>query len=318
MKKVVLASIALSAAVGAQAATSMFGEADARVLGVNTEAGSFMSISGYASEFGFKGTQTLNETEEAFFKMGFQAELTGDYPWAIMNEGEIGFRANYGQVKIFYGDSPLSMLNQHYALIENTPDSIFSILGVNQANNLGVVVGDAAESGIAYQSPVLEGGIQLEFALLPAEQANSETGLSFAGHYKTDALRVSAAFEVNGESVDTSILRLNGDVKTGEMTIGGTFQSASNSALESKATHIAGYLKMPLNFSGQETDIKVLGALNSATDAADNTVQEFYMSFVQNIELSSKVSTYGFVSMYLSNDMATTTTVGGGGLKVRF
>jgi hypothetical protein len=39
---------------------------------------------------------------------------------------------------------------------------------------------------------------------------------------------------------------------------------------------------------------------------------------VQNIQLTSKVSTYGFVSLYLSDDMQTTNTQGGGGLKVRF
>jgi predicted porin len=324
MKKSVMTLAGLAVALQAQAATSMFGEADANFMLVNTEAGSFASITGFGSEFGFKGTQKINETEEAFFRMGYQAELTGARIWPAMSEGRVGLRGNYGEIAIFYGETPLSALNNEYFLIDNTPDSIFRILGVNQANNVGVVAGEALVGtasmldGLSFTSSELEGGIQLEAALIPAEAVDGETGFSFAAHYRADQFRLSGAFEINGEQPNTSLFRVNGDVKNGSMTVGGSLQLGSNSAADTSAMHLAGYVKMPVNFSGTKSDMKVLGAFNTATDAAETTTQEFYLSYVQNIQLTSKVSTYGFVSLYLSDDMQTTNTQGGGGLKVRF
>lgn len=317
MKKT-LGLIAMAAcASGVFAKTSLFGEADARALLVNTEAGAFMSLTGTASEFGFKGSQAVSDAETAYFRLAVGADLTGQFGLAI-NEGEVGLQGNYGEAALYFGYSPLSALVENHQILDNSPDGLGEIYGFAQANPLGLPVGISSLDGLRYRSPMVAQNVTLEAALIPSEQPDGETGFSFAGHYDTDAYRISAAFQINGFIANSSIFRVQGEANIGQMKAGGTGQISSNSDFDSDSSHISGYVKMPLKVADVQTQLRVLAAFNTVTNAADDSFQEFYTSAVQSIPLSSKVVAYGFASIFLANDLDTTTLAGGGGLKVRF
>lgn len=318
VKKLIVAVLASGLVVSAQAATSMFGEADARVLLINDAGSSYMHVSGYASEFGFKGTQAVSANEEAFFRIAYQADITGANNWPVLSDGEIGLKGDYGTASIRYGYTPLGQLNNAYHLIDNSPIWSNDLLATNLAGGSSVPVGTNSVDALNYVSPVISNVLTLDAALIPAEKANGQTGLSVAAIYKQNNLRFAGAFEANVGIESTSIVLLNGDIKTGNLTVGGTVQRASNSALETSATHLAAYAKLPLNLANLKSDIQLTAAFNTVTNAADESSNEFNVNYVQNIPLNNKVSLYSLFGVYLRDNLETTLMMGGGGLKVRF
>lgn len=318
MKKIALAVAFTALATTVSAKTSFFGEADARVLLVNNTNGSHLAVTGYASDFGFKGEQAVSATEQAFFRVAYQMDLAGKNASPLINVGEIGLQGNYGTAAVRYGYTPLGRLNQVYHLISNSPLWNNDIFATALAATGSVPVGTLSENYLNYTSPSIADAITVDTALIPAEQAESQTGWSVAATYQANAMRLAAALELNAEYLDSSILRLNGDVTLGNLTVGGTFQRASNSATDNSASHLGAYGKMPLNIGNYKTSIQLNTSLNTLTNAANEKQSQFLTSFVQEIPFNSKVSIYSMVAVYLIDDLQTMVSMGGGGLKVRF
>ncbi|MBU2865344.1 porin [Reinekea forsetii] len=323
MNKVTVSILMLATAAGAHAKTSIYGEANARLQFENIDGGSSLSIDGSLSEFGYKGEQTLSEQETAFFDIGLGVNALGDslgvsngiisYPG--LKVGLIGLRGNFGEISAFYDHSPVSKINHYFKLMKNDPDSIRYLLGDNGGWS---PTGIDKVDGLSYQSPLIENNITINAALVPAEDPDGTTGISFAGRYDQGDIDVSVGFEVNVEQDSSQLFKVAGEYQTGKLKLGGQVQMSSSSDTDYSSRNFVGFVKLPLKFSQLETNNRIMAGFTTLTNPADDTVDQFYISGLQEIPWTSKVSTYSFVEVLMYNDLEDTRTVIGSGLKIGF
>jgi hypothetical protein len=297
--------------------TSLYGEANGFTQFRSDSSGSALQVYGYLSQFGFKSEAAVSETLQATFDVTMGFELLDS--WGVYTkQGTLGITGEYGELAMFYGQSPLAKTNQFLSLMENDPDQISGVFYANRADDFNVKVGFERVDGLLYSAPILAEHVAIDFAIVPAELVGGESGFSFATTYDNSTLKAAIAFEVNVEAADTQLLRVIGDTKVGSMRVGLGLQAGSNSALDSSARTYLGYLKMPLNIGTLNTRMKALMSLNQVTDAADNTDTQVYASVVDEVPLNDKVSTYGFVEVQVENDLNNVTSFVGLGLKMNF
>ena len=317
MKQIKLFLTLLLLASVSDAKTSLFGEANGFTQISNTANGTSLQIEGYLSEFGFRNETLLKGTTNALFDVTFGFEMLNTNAVGT-KAGLIGLTGGYGEVALFYGDSPLSELNDYLRLMKNDPDQITAVYYQSGANNQNLSVGMGFVDGLSYKSPVFADYLNVHVALIPAEVAGGETGLSLATHFDNERTRVSGAFEVNTESANRQLLRLIGEQELSNLTVGLGLQVISNSVANTSARTYLSFLKLPMNIASEKTNVKAILSYNRVTDSADNTLSQLYTSIVDEWEISDKVSAYGFAELEMANDFDDVTSYLGIGMKMTF
>ncbi|MFQ3229669.1 hypothetical protein [Reinekea sp.] len=314
MNKQIITLALLIAAANLHAKTSIYGEANARVQFVNSQAGSALIVDGNMSEFGYKGEQAISEQSQANFNILLGVDTLGDWGPNI-KQGSVSVTGNYGEIAAFYDLSPVAATGHYYQVMKNDPDSRFLLLNgsaVNSPKGVGNV------DGLSYRSPLIEEQFTLQAALVPAEAVSGSTGVSFLGRYDQGPLDISLGFEVNVEQAQSQLFRVIGEYQTGNLKLGGHVQMSSNSDTDYSSRSLAGFLKLPIQFAQRETNNRIMMGFNTETDPADNAINQLYISFLQEIPWNDKVSSYSFVEVLMDNDLDDTTMWGGGGLKIGF
>jgi len=317
MKNILVITVFAILSTSVTAKTALFGEANAFGQLKASEEGTALQIHGYLSEFGFRGESAVNDSTQAFFELTLGVNLTESWS-PFTKAGEMGVKGQFGEAAIFYGDSPLSKTNEFLRLMPNDPDTLSGTFAYSEAERLGLAVGLGGVDGISYRSPKVLDSIELNAALIPAEVEGGETGFSFSGDFREEQAGMSIAFEINGETANTQIVRIIGDVAIGNMRVGGSVQASGNSVLDTSARSIIGYVKLPVVIGQYETRLKCLLAFNNMTNALDESEQQIYASFVEEVPLGPKVSSYSFIELEWDNDLADLTSYGGLGLKIDF
>jgi hypothetical protein len=313
MNKQIITLALLAASVTAHAKTSIYGEANTRVQFVNNQAGSALLIDGYMSEFGYKGEQAITEQSLGNFNILLGVDALGDWG-PYIKQGSVGVTGNFGEITAFYDLSPVAATSHYYKVMKNDPDSISLLNGYRTTTPKGVMNVD----GLSYRSPLIEEKITLHAALIPAEVVSGSTGVSFVGRFDQGPLDISLGFEVNVEQAHSQLFRVIGEYQTGNLKLGGHVQMSSNSDNDYSSRSLAGFLKLPIKLSQRETNNRIMMGYNTETDPADNAINQFYISFLQEIPWNDKVSSYSFVEVLMDNDLDDMTTWGGGGLKIGF
>ncbi len=320
MNKVVCMLCAMSAGL-ACAKTELYGEANAFSQIVHTEEGSALQLFGYLSQFGFRNSIPLENETNAFFDVAIGYSIT-DFTSPWLNESHIGITGEYGQISLFYGPTPVETSNSMLQLMERDPDSLNGLFSASSASGLGIAVGDSAigseADGILYESPKLSNNLTLAFAILPTEQIDSDPGFAFSGTYDDQKATLTVGFQVNREGEDDQLLRLIGQTKKDDASLGGGFQFASNRDQETAIRTFFAFAKMPWQIGQKTTQTKLLTGFSWLTDTADDTESEGYFSLVNAQSWNSKVSTYVFAEWWLQNDLEDRTVDLGAGMRISF
>jgi predicted porin len=315
MKNFIIAFALLILAMTAQAKTSIYGEANARVQTFNNEQGSTLNVDGSLSEFGFKGEQPISEQNTAVFDMLLGVEaLAGFSPY--LKQGSVSIQGDFGEVAAFYDLSPVAATSQYLSLMNNDADSIWLLLGYT--GNAFTPQGINRVDGLSYKSPRIEDKIVLHTALIPAETINGSTGVSFAGQYDQGPVDMAVGFEVNVEQAHSQLFRMVGEYQLDNLKLGGLLQISSNSDNDYSARTFAAFAKLPIKFSQLETNNRLMFGLSTETDPLDESSNQFYTSVLQEIPWNNKVSSYSFLEVLLANDLNDLSTSGGAGLKISF
>lgn len=315
MKKSLAVASAMLMMTAAHARTTLYGEVAATAQAQFNEAGSLMTIDGAGSEFGFVGEHDLTNSEQVDFDLKVGFDLLTPSLVALV-EGQINLSGNFGSVGFYNGASPASESTQLLNLMNNDPDS--NRLPLGASHGVDVPVGVQNSTGIRYASPELEGGISFSGAVVASGNVNSSSGVSMAGAYRTNRLNVSVGFELNVEQENSQLFRLAAELPAGNASIGGILQLASNADLDASIRSTVAYAKFPLVWANFSTRNQVLVSLTASKDSADETRSDAYVSFVQEIPWSNKVSSFAFVDSLLANDLNDATTWVGGGLRIKF
>jgi hypothetical protein len=202
--------------------------------------------------------------------------------------------------------------------MNNDPDQVNEVFNQSAASNLNLSVGMGFVDGIAYASPVFADNMTMDIALIPAEVAGGETGLSVAAHYDNANTRVSGAFEVNTEAANRQLLRLIGEHQLSNLTVGLGLQVVGNSDSDTSGRTYLAFLKLPMVIASQQTRFKAVVAYNRLPDAADDTLSQLYVSVVDEWQMTDKLSTYGFAELEMANDFEDVSSYLGVGMKLTF
>ena len=303
------------------AKTALYGEANAFGQVHTTDQGSAIELEGYLSHLGFRNRIDLEQTQIYFdVSLGFNAlgYSVLDRGLVYTRHGEIGIEGDKGQLRYFYGDTPLSASNQMLRLMDRDPDGLSTVFNVSAAQNEGLEVGLGSVDGIAYRSPTIGKAVSFDLAVVPAEVAAGESGYSVAGQFETTATTLIAAYEINVEAENAQIARVVGQQQFNRVNVGLGFQWAINAERETQAQTYFAVLKFPWQIAGKQTQAKAIIGWNQLEGSQKDTTTQLYMSFVDEWALTGKASVYGFAEIELANDLNDVASYAGLGLRMPF
>ena len=323
--------LALGVASATQAATTIYGSANANTYVNNTDDGTSLSIDGGLSHFGFRGDTEIDPSITAVFDARLYAEIVEfGVPQAL--RGHVGLEGEFGTVRLFGGPTPLTKTQSYLNLMDEDPINFENILGaglrdpddVLPANIIPLPTGAkfvGYNTGINFTSSDLGNGLSFDGAVLPAQEQNpnSETGISLAATMAQQGFSVSGAFEVNGSNTNTQLFRLVGEYYLNEITVGGLLQFAGNGDQDLNGTSFVGYAELPLDITRWQNRLRLTGGYSAQENDAE-TIEETQLLFagMHEIRFTNQVSAYNFAEVFLPEESEGNTTRFGTGLRIRF
>ncbi|WP_028670260.1 porin [Saccharospirillum impatiens] len=314
--------LALGVASASQAATTIYGAANANTFVNNNDAGTSLGIDSSLSHFGFRGDSEIDSSISAIFDARFYANIVEGGTPAVW-KGHAGLEGDFGTLRIFGGPTPLTKTQSYLNLMEEDPLDFSLILGDGMLTpGASLPTGAKFEgynAGINFTSNDLGNGLSFDGAVLPAQNPNGETGISLAATMAQNAFSVSGAFEVNGSNGSTQLFRLVGEYYLNEITVGGLLQFAGNADQDLNGTSFLGFAEMPLDISRWNTRLRLTGGYAAQENDAD-TIDETQLMFaaMHEIRFTNQVSAYNFGEVFLPEESAGNNTRIGTGLKIRF
>lgn len=314
--------LALGVASATQAATTIYGSANANTYVRNTDDGTSLGINGGLSHFGFRGDTEVDPSITAVFDARLYADIVEfGAPQAL--RGHVGLEGDFGTVRLFGGPTPLTKTQSYLNLMDEDPIDFNLILGDGvQAPGADLPTGakfKGYNTGINFTSPDLGNGLSFDGAVLPAQDPNGETGISLAATMAQQAFSVSGAFEVNGANTSTQLFRLVGEYYLNEITVGGLLQFAGNADQDLNGTSFLGFAELPLDITRWQSRLRLTGGYSAQENDAE-TIEESQVMFaaMHEIRFSNTVSAYNFAEVFLPEDSAGNTSEFGTGLRIRF
>ncbi|MFT4674783.1 MAG: hypothetical protein ACI9D8_000252 [Reinekea sp.] len=304
--------------LSAQAKTSLYGQANGYAQLASSDAGSSVQLETHLSEFGFRGDSPV-ANNSAFFDLAVGlVTYAQDGCCPQLLRSELGMRGDRGALTLFYGDSLLARSNEYLTLMHRDPDALTGALGYSQANSDNLPVGLGSVDGLSYRAPLIADRLQFEWALMPAERLGGETGLAFAADYAHARRRLSLALELNGTHQDSQLMRLIGDWETNRLTVGAGVQLGTSSASDTRALTLMGFTRIPLRLAAYPSTLRWLVSTNRLISPGSADHEQYYTSLVQELNLTEKVSVYGFVELEWPERAAERVAYAGLGLNVEF
>lgn len=323
--------LALGVASATQAATTIYGSANANTYVNNEDAGTSLGIDGSLSHFGFRGDSEIDSSLKAVFDARFYSNIvTGDDPNAL--RGHVGIEGEFGTIRIFGGPTPMTKTQSYLSLMDEDPIEFENILGEGLIDPNDVLPSDSFlptgarlrgyNTGINFTSPDLGNGLSFDGAVVPAQRANGDTGISLAATMAHQAFSVSGAFEVNvinGSLDNTQLFRLVGEYYLSEITLGGLLQFAGNADQDLNGTSFLGFAELPLDITRWQNRLRLTGGYSAQENDAE-TIEETQVLFaaMHEIRFTNQVSAYNFAEVFLPEESEGNTTRFGTGLRVRF
>lgn len=334
--------LALGVASTTQAATTIYGSANANTYVNNNDDGTSLGIDGSLSHFGFRGDSEIDASMTAVFDArfyvdsvdGFRGDIDYAYPFAQgyphALRGHIGVESDFGTVRIFGGPTPMTKTQSYLNLMDEDPINFSLILGAGLQDTDGVLPEGTIplptgakfvgyNTGINFTSADLGNGLSFDGAVLPAQNPNGETGISLAATMAQQAFSVSGAFEVNGSNSNTQLFRLVGEYYLNEITVGGLLQFAGNADQDLNGTSFLGFAELPLDITRWQNRLRLTGGYSAQENDAE-TIEETQVMFaaMHEIRFTNQVSAYNFAEVFLPEESEGNTTRFGTGLRVRF
>jgi hypothetical protein len=310
--------LAIGIAASAQAETTIYGAANAHAYVFSRDSDTFLGIDGYLSHFGFRGDSEIDPSITAIFDARFYADIVEfDTPQAL--RGHVGVEGDFGTLRIFGGPTPMSKTHDYLTLMEEDPISFGNVLGDGLSVASNLPTGTYYNTGINFTSNDLGGGLSFDGAVMPAQNANGETGISLAATMAQNAFSVTGAFEVNGTNENTQLFRMVGEYYLNEITVGGLLQFAGDSDADLNGTSLLGFAELPLDVAQWNTRLRLTAGFSAQENDAD-TIEESQtlIAAMHEIKLNNKVSVYNFAEVFLPEESDGNTTQFGTGLKVSF
>lgn len=314
--------LALGVASATQAATTIYGSANANTYVNNTDDGTSLGIDGGLSHFGFRGDTEIDPSITAVFDARLYADIVeAGAPQAL--RGHVGLEGDFGTVRLFGGPTPLTKTQSYLNLMDEDPINFGLILGDGVlATPADLPTGakfKGYNTGINFTSNDLGNGLSFDGAVLPAQNPNGETGISLAATMAQQAFSVSGAFEVNGANTNTQLFRLVGEYYLNEITVGGLLQFAGNGDQDLNGTSFVGYAELPLDITRWQNRLRLTGGYSAQENDAE-TIEETQLMFagMHEIRFSNQVSAYNFAEVFLPEESEGNTTRFGTGLRIRF
>ena len=303
------------------AKTVLYGEANAFGQVHMTDQGSVVELEGYLSHLGFRNRVDV-EQAQFFFDVSLGFNVLGysvlDRGLVYTRHGEIGLLGAKGELRYFYGDTPLSATNHKLRLMDRDPDGLSTVFNASAAQNAGIELGLGSVDGIAYHSPTIADRVSFEMALIPAEIVSAEAGYSVAGYYQSAQTNVIAAYELNVEAENTQLLRLVASHQFQKLNFGFGAQWSGNTVRETQAQTYFAVAKFPWQIGLKQTNTKMIFSWNQLTDQDDSKTSQLFFSVVDEWALNDKTSVYGFGEIELANDFRDVASYTGFGLRMKF
>ncbi|WP_127558983.1 porin [Saccharospirillum alexandrii] len=313
--------LALGVASATQAATTIYGSANANTYVNNNDDGTSLGIDGGLSHFGFRGNSEIDPSITAVFDARLYADIVeAGAPQAL--RGHVGLEGEFGTVRLFGGPTPLTKTQSYLNLMDEDPINFSLILGDGMLATGNLPTGAKFEgynTGINFTSNDLGNGLSFDGAVLPAQNPNGETGISLAATMAQQAFSVSGAFEVNGANTNTQLFRLVGEYYLNEITVGGLLQFAGNGDQDLNGTSFVGFAELPLDITRWQNRLRLTGGYSAQENDAE-TIDETQLMFagMHEIRFSNQVSAYNFAEVFLPEESEGNATRFGTGLRVRF
>lgn len=314
--------LALGVASTTQAATTIYGSANANTYVNNNDDGTSLGIDGGLSHFGFRGDTEIDSSITAVFDARLYTDIIEfGAPQAL--RGHVGLEGDFGTVRLFGGPTPLTKTQSYLNLMDEDPIDFSNILGDGvQAPGADLPTGakfKGYNTGINFTSADLGNGLSFDGAVLPAQNPNGETGISLAATMAQQAFSVSGAFEVNGANTNTQLFRLVGEYYLNEITVGGLLQFAGNGDQDLNGTSFIGFAELPLDITRWQNRLRLTGGYSAQENDAE-TIEETQLMFagMHEIRFSNQVSAYNFAEVFLPEESEGNTSRFGTGLRVRF
>ena len=302
----------------AQAKTSLYGQANGYGQLAAPDAGSNVQLETHLSEFGFRG-DTPVAANSAFFDLAVGlVTYAQDGCCPQLVRSEVGLRSDQGALTLFYGDSPLARSNKFFTLMHRDPDALTGALGYSQASSDNLAVGLGSVDGLSYRAPVIADRLQLEWAVIPAERLGGETGLSFAADYADARRRLSLALELNGTHQNSQLMRLIGDWVSKGLTVGAGLQLSTSSVSDARALTLISFTRIPFRLASNPSTLRWLVSANRLISPGSADQEQYYTSLVQELNLTDKVSAFGFVELDWPDRAAERVAYAGVGLNIEF
>lgn len=299
------------------AQTSLYGHANGFAQTRTVEGGTALELHGHLTEFGFINLTRLSPSLDAGFDMNFGMNLLDSWS-PYLRDSELTLSGTLGELALYFGDTPLTESNHWLVLMHQDPDNLPIALDFGSANPLRLPVGVTATDGLRYRSLPIADRFSYAAALIPAEQVRGETGYSFVAMLKSEGVTSLAGFELNGAYADSLLFRLMTQVERQRLTFGALAQASLNTATESERQTGLLYGFWPWQAGEQAMRAKAMIALNRTTDQNDEATTQVYVSALNEVPLTQKLSLYGFGESEWEPDAGNLTIYLGAGAALRF
>lgn len=317
IKPLLFTLLASGIALSAQGNTRLYGYANGFAQARTSEAGTTLELRGYLTEFGFQNETRVTSDLDAGFDLNLGMNMLDDWS-PYLRHGELSLDGRWGQVALFYGETPLGETHQWLTLMHQDPDNLPFAWDFSSANALRLPLGLTAVDGLRYRSPLVAERVSLDMALLPAEEVGIETGYSVTASWVSDHWRSRLGVELNGVYSNAQLMRLINEYRNDGLTLGLLLQAAQNTVTDASGQTVLLYSHWPWQMNEQRHRVKLTVSGTRLQDQNDETRVALYTSLVNQIALSDRLSLYGFSETKWASEAPALTQYLGAGATLSF
>lgn len=234
-----------------------------------------------ASRFGFKGETKLDEQKDisVIYQIEYEVNIDdGDNKGKTITQRNsfAGVKGSFGTVLAGIHDTPMKMAQGKVDQFNDLEGDLKHLFGA--AENRG-------KNTVMYRSPEMS-GVSADFAIVAAEDDNTDDGISMAVKFKQDALYAALAYEQDVDAEGTDSFRLVGEYTIDAITVGAMWQKTETTTDDEDGFLLSGAYKMG--------DIKLKAQYGQSDIEAKGRDQ---ISLGADYKLGKKTKVFGFYTM---------------------
>lgn len=207
-------TLSLSALLPALCAAEvdLYGKANVSLQHTDDGDDSYIELVSNASRIGLKGSETLENGIEAFYKFEFEVQVDdGDKSGETFAQRNIyvGLKGDFGSVQAGKFDTPLKVAQKKVDLFNDLAGDIKNMITVNDIR---------ADNSVAYTSP--DGPFVGSVAFIAKEEDGVDDGISASFAYSMDNLYLAVAMDQDVAAMETSAYRFVAQYNMGDFQFG--------------------------------------------------------------------------------------------------